>query len=75
MGLFSRRRNEGFDPELWSDADERAKGRGSDSWFDDLDSADAGLDDIETNSGASFDDADAAWLTDDPGEAARRSRR
>ncbi len=72
MGLFSKRRNDGFDPDLWSDADERARGRGGDSWFDDLDADGSELDDLQTNAGAAFGDADAAWLRDDPGEKARR---
>jgi len=71
MGLFSRRRNAGFDPDLWSDADERAKNRGADSWFDDLDHDDPALDDLETNAGASFAEHDAAWLEDDPGDKVR----
>lgn len=75
MGLFSKRRSDGFDPDLWSDADERAEDRGSDSWFDDLDvsdGSDGGLDDLETNAVVSFDDTDKSWLSDDPGEKVRR---
>ncbi len=71
MGLFSRRRNAGFDPELWSDADQRARTRGDGSWFDDLDTDEGTLEDLETNAGAQFDDSDAAWLGDDPGHRAR----
>lgn len=73
MGLFSKRRNAGFDPELWSDADERAKDRGTGSWFDDLGSDDDSLDELETNAGARFADADAEWLQGDPGEQVRRT--
>lgn len=72
MGLFSKRRNDGFDPELWTDADERAKGRGKGSWFDDLSSSEVDLADLETNEGAAFGDSDEAWLADDPGEKVRR---
>lgn len=72
MGLFSKRRNEGFDPDLWTDADERARERGTDSWFDDLSGSDGSLDDLETNAGASFDEADESWLSDDPGDRVRR---
>ncbi len=75
MGLFSKRRNAGFDPELWSDPNERAKARGTGSWFDDLGQDEPGLDDLETNAGARFDDDDSGWLDHDPGEAVRRSRR
>lgn len=71
MGLFSKRKNEGFDPALWSDADERAKQRGGESWFADLDTDDAAPDEIETNAGANFEDSDADWLGDDPGDAVR----
>lgn len=71
MGLFSKRRNDGFDPNLWSDADERAKDLGTDSWFDDLGQDDPGLDDLQTNAGADFDVRDADWLADDPGEKVR----
>lgn len=71
MGLFSKRRNAGFDPDLWSDAGERAKQRGIESWFEDLDQDDADLDDLETNAGAAFADSDASWLTDDPGDKVR----
>jgi hypothetical protein len=71
MGLFSKRRNAGFDPDLWSDADERAKDRGAEPWFEDLDQHDPALDDLQTNAGAAFDDRDAAWLTDDPGDKVR----
>lgn len=73
MGLFSRRRNAGFDPDLWSDADERARGRGSDSWFDDLEGSDLTLEELETNAATSFDEADRVWLADDPGEKVRSS--
>lgn len=75
MGLFSKRRNAGFDPDLWTDADERAKARGGDSWFDDLGDDDPALDDLETNSGAQFAERDAKWLADDPGEQVREKRR
>ncbi len=75
MGLFSKRRNKGFDPDLWSDATDRAKGRGDASWFADMGEDDPALDELETNAGAQFGDEDADWLRDDPGEAVRRSRR
>lgn len=73
MGLFSRRRSKGFDPELWSDAKERGKGTSGEPWFADFDAGDdPALDEIETNAGARFDDADAAWLADDPGDQVRK---
>lgn len=72
MGLFSKRRNDGFDPELWTDADERAEGRGSGSWFEDLRGGASDLEELQTNAVVSFEEADAAWLRDDPGESARR---
>ncbi len=75
MGLFSKRRTAGFDSELWSDADERAKRRGAESWFEDLDADESVLDDLETNAGANFADHDAAWLGDDPGDRIRGDRR
>lgn len=72
MGLFSKRRNEGFDPALWTDADERAKKRGGGSWFDDLGvEGPDDVDELQTNTGARFADDDAEWLGDDPGERAR----
>ena len=33
MGLFSKRRSKGFDPDLWSDAKDRAKGKSDEPWF------------------------------------------
>lgn len=72
--MFSKRRNEGFDPDLWSDANERAKDRGTESWFEDLGQDEAALDDLETNAGAKFVDADTEWLSDDPGDKVRDKR-
>ena len=72
MGLFRRKQTD-FDPALWSDAAERSPEPTDEPWF-------AGPDDgpeitIATNAGARFDEADAAWLTDDPGEQVRANRR
>ncbi len=56
MGLFSKRRTKGFDPELWSDAKDRGKAQQDTPWFADLDTEDdPALDEIETNAGARFD--------------------
>lgn len=74
MGLFSKRRSKGFDPDLWSDAKDRAKGKSDEPWFAGLDEAgdDPALDDLTTNAGAKFDDSDDEWLKDDPGEQVRK---
>ncbi len=72
MGLFSKRRTKGFDPELWSDAKDRGKAQQDTPWFADLDTEDdPALDEIETNAGARFDPDDADWLDHDPGEQVR----
>ena len=39
MGLFSKRRSKGFDPDLWSDAKDRAKAKTDEPWFAGLDEA------------------------------------
>lgn len=77
MGLFSKRRSKGFDPELWSDAAERGAGATDDAWFADLADGDddPALDGLETNAGARFDEQDQAWLADDPGAEVRDRRR
>ncbi len=74
MGLFRRRRTQtDFDPSMWSDAADRSPVVDDDAWF-------AGPDEdapelrIATNSGARFDDADQAWLADDPGAAIRAKK-
>ena len=73
MGLFSKRRTRGFDPDLWSDAKERGKDSGEQPWFADLaETAGEDLDAVATNGSANFEDADDDWLTDDPGEKIRK---
>lgn len=73
MGLFRRKQTD-FDPELWSDAAERAPQQVDEAWFEAPDD-DAPELRISTNAGARFDAADQAWLTDDPGEQVRAKRR
>ncbi len=75
MGLFSKRRNKGFDEDLWSDASDRAKARGDAPWFADMGDDDPALDDLTTNAGARFEDKDQEWLRDDPGDEVRRNKR
>ncbi len=74
MGLFSKRRAKGFDPEMWSDATDRSKAGDEKPWFADLDVSgdDPSLDELETNAGARFADRDEEWLGDDPGEEVRK---
>ena len=77
MGLFSKRRTKGFDPELWSDATDRSKQGGSEPWFADLVKSDddATIDELNTNDSAQFSPSDDAWLTDDPGDEIRKRHR
>ena len=76
MGLFSKRRTKGFDPELWSDATSRGDASEDKPWFSDLDETgdDPALDDLATNGSADFGAEDASWLNDDPGDQVRKRR-
>lgn len=77
MGLFSKRRAKGFDPDLWTDAADRGHAGKDEPWFADLDEADddPALAGLQTNAGARFADEDQEWLTDDPGAEVRDRRR
>lgn len=77
MGLFSKRRTKGFDPEMWSDATSRGATAEDKPWFSDLDETgdDPSLDDLATNGSADFDADDQSWLNDDPGDQIRNRRR
>lgn len=72
MGLFRRKQTD-FDPDLWTDAADRQPKSSDEPWFAGTDEDAPDLD-IATNAGARFDEADQAWLHDDPGEQVRANR-